>query len=243
MVVFGALAMVLRILLYVLPLLWNCLAWIVLTLYDLCVYSVERVRMWRSHSVVPRNSNGASHIREAVIGIAVCGTVYLLFSHWISKTPSPSTQSAVTAPEKTTQKGHTEPSVGTHIKATRSHRVNVVPPATAGAKKDTEVSEAGPLPPRHPRPPPPPENDDLVDVRAIDATAAARIETYCVGATEQATSRQTELLVPMPTRRSGCLEALGPSKGISVPYVRNSGNVHVAPFPTELCSRRSVRTL
>jgi hypothetical protein len=181
-VAFGALAIALRILLFVLPLLWNCLAWIVLTLYDLCVYGVERVKMWRSHSAPPENSNGASHVRDAVIGIAVCGSVYLLFSHWISRAPS----TATPAPEKTVQKGLTQPNVAAPIKATHPRRINPTPPATARAKQQTGASEPGPLPPR---PVPAPQNDDLVDVRATDAGAAARIETYCAGATAQATSR------------------------------------------------------
>jgi len=190
-VTLGALAIALRIFLFVLPLLWNCLVWVVLTLYDLCVYGVERVKMRRSHSAPPGNSNGVSHVRDAVIGIAVCGSVYLLFSHWFSQAPSTATPSAATAPEKTVQKGLTQPNVAVPIKATHPRRINPTHPATAKAKKQTSANEPGPLPSR---PVPPPENDDVVDVRATDAAAAARIEMYCVGATAQATSRQTEIV-------------------------------------------------
>jgi hypothetical protein len=107
----GVLAIVLRILLYVLPVLWNCLVWIVLTVYDLCVYGVERVRVWRSHSAPAGNSNGGSHVRDGVIGIAVCGAVYLLFSHWLSPAPSTATPPGTPAPEKVAQKGLSESKV------------------------------------------------------------------------------------------------------------------------------------
>lgn len=163
----------------------------ILTFYDLCVYGVERVKMWRSNSAPPPNSNGASHVRDAVIGIVVCGTVYLGFSHWISRAPSTATPSAATVPEKTVQKRRKESHVAAPIKAPHPRRINPTAPATAKANKQTTASEPDPLPST---PVPPPQNDDLVDVRARDAAAAARIETYCAGATAQATSRQEEIL-------------------------------------------------
>lgn len=44
-------ALALRILAYLLPLLWQCLQWVVLTLYDFFVYGVQQFRRWRAHSV------------------------------------------------------------------------------------------------------------------------------------------------------------------------------------------------
>ena len=191
MLVAGAFVVALRILVYVLPLLWKCLAWIAVTLYELGVRGVERAKIWRSQSVVsPRSSKGSSHIRDALIGLAVCATVYFAFSHWILKAPSATSASvAVTTPKETIRK---EARAATPIKSARHHKINASSPVAAGTKKETGQSEVGALAP--PNPTPPPENDDLVDVGAADAAAAARIDTYCTGATVQATSRQAEIL-------------------------------------------------
>ncbi|WP_457806095.1 DUF4236 domain-containing protein [Stenotrophomonas maltophilia] len=40
---FVVLAAMVKVLLYLLPLLWQCLAWVVLTVYDLCRYGIQRV--------------------------------------------------------------------------------------------------------------------------------------------------------------------------------------------------------
>ena len=197
MLVAGAFVVALRILLYVLPLLWKCLAWIAVTLYDLGVRGGERGKMWRSRSrsrsqsvVSPRSSKGSSHIRDALIGVAVCATVYFVFSHWILKAPStPAPSVAVITPNETIRK---EPRAAEPIKSAHHRKINASPPVAAGAKKETGQSEVGALTP--PSPIPPPKNDDLVDVRAADAAAATRIDTYCTDATAQATSRRAEIL-------------------------------------------------
>jgi hypothetical protein len=44
----GIAMVVLRILAYLLPLLWQCLQWIVLTIYDFCVYGMQQFRQWRA---------------------------------------------------------------------------------------------------------------------------------------------------------------------------------------------------
>lgn len=41
-------AIAIKILAYLLPLVWQCLTWIALTIYDLCVYGVQQLRMWRA---------------------------------------------------------------------------------------------------------------------------------------------------------------------------------------------------
>lgn len=196
MVAFGTLAIALRIVLFVLPLLWNCLAWIVLTLYDLCVYGVGRLKMRRSHPAAPQNSalqnsNGTSHVRDAVIGITVCGAVYLLFSHLTSKAPSTPAESSATASRRNIPNARTQASVAAPTKTSHPRRINASPPAAARVKKITSAREADTLPAKSV---PPPQNDDLVDVRMTDPAAAARIDTYCAGATAQATSRQDEIL-------------------------------------------------
>ena len=188
----GAFAIALRILLYVLPLLWRCLTWIGVTLYDLCVHGVGQAKMWRPQSVVtPRNSSGSSHVRDTVIGIAVCGAVYFVFSHWILQAPSvPTPSTTIIAPKETIRK---ESHSGAPFKSTHRRKINATPAAITGAKKEAGESEAGAVP-APAKPISTTENDDLVDVRTTDAAAATRIETYCVGATAQATSRQAEIL-------------------------------------------------
>lgn len=47
-VCFMLLAAVVKALIYLLPLLWQCLAWVVLTVYDLCRYGVQRVAALRT---------------------------------------------------------------------------------------------------------------------------------------------------------------------------------------------------
>lgn len=191
-IAFGVLAVALRILLFVIPLLWSCLAWIALTLYDLCIYAVGRMKMPQSNpAVAPQIPNRSSHLRDTIIGVAVCGIVYLLFAHWTSKAQLTAGQPAAAASEKTIQSGHTEANASAPIKSTRPHRAKSTFPTTAKAKTQPSATEAGPVPPK---PLPPPQSDDLVDVRTADAAAAARIETYCAGATAQATSRRDEIL-------------------------------------------------
>lgn len=43
-----AVAVVVRVLIYLLPLLWQCMAWIVLTVYDLARYGKQRFQAWRA---------------------------------------------------------------------------------------------------------------------------------------------------------------------------------------------------
>lgn len=43
-------ALALRILAYLLPLLWQCLQWVVLTIYDFYVYGLQQFRRWRTQS-------------------------------------------------------------------------------------------------------------------------------------------------------------------------------------------------
>ncbi len=51
MMVVAIAEMALRILAFLLPLVWQCLQWIVLTIYDFCVYCIQQFRQWRAHSV------------------------------------------------------------------------------------------------------------------------------------------------------------------------------------------------
>lgn len=45
---FVALAAIVKVLLHLLPLLWQCLAWVVLTVHDLCRYGIQRVAALRT---------------------------------------------------------------------------------------------------------------------------------------------------------------------------------------------------
>lgn len=50
MAVVAIAAVVLRVLAYLLSLVWQCSRWVVLTIYDLCVYGIQQVRQWRASS-------------------------------------------------------------------------------------------------------------------------------------------------------------------------------------------------
>lgn len=45
----GIAAAALRVIGYLVPLLWQCLQWIALTAYDLCLYGLQKLRQWRAH--------------------------------------------------------------------------------------------------------------------------------------------------------------------------------------------------
>jgi hypothetical protein len=47
----AVLALVVRIIAYLIPLLWQCVRWVALTLYDLLLYGIQRFRQWRARSI------------------------------------------------------------------------------------------------------------------------------------------------------------------------------------------------
>ena len=47
---FAAAAFAIQLLIYILPLIWQCLVWIVLTVHDLAVYGIQRFKAWRGQS-------------------------------------------------------------------------------------------------------------------------------------------------------------------------------------------------
>jgi hypothetical protein len=47
----GVIAVALKILAYILPILWQCLRWVVLTIYDLCLYGAQKFKQWRTSSL------------------------------------------------------------------------------------------------------------------------------------------------------------------------------------------------
>ena len=187
MVALAVVAISIRILVYVAPLVWNCLKWILLTIYDLCAYGVEKVRIWRSSSVGSRYSTA----RDALIGTAVCGGVWLLFLYFRTTPDAPAPESSTATSKSDIQKKYPETAVAGSVKTTHPRKVNASHTVVSRAKRESSVSEAV-LPP--PGSAPLPVNDDLAEVRAVDTAAADRIKTYCESATAQATSRQTEIL-------------------------------------------------
>jgi hypothetical protein len=44
------LALSVWIIAYLIPLLWQCMRWVALTLYDLLVYGIQQFRQWRAGS-------------------------------------------------------------------------------------------------------------------------------------------------------------------------------------------------
>ena len=46
----AALVLVFQLLVILIPIIWQCIAWLVLTTYDLAVHCVQQFRDWRSHS-------------------------------------------------------------------------------------------------------------------------------------------------------------------------------------------------
>lgn len=50
MLVMALVAVVVQLLIYLVPLIWQCLAWLALTTYDLCVHGVQQFKAWRSSS-------------------------------------------------------------------------------------------------------------------------------------------------------------------------------------------------
>lgn len=44
------LALVVRVFAYLIPLFWQCVRWVALTLYDLLLYGIQRFRQWRARS-------------------------------------------------------------------------------------------------------------------------------------------------------------------------------------------------
>jgi hypothetical protein len=161
MLALAAIGILIKLLIYVLPLLWSCLKWLVMTLYDLCAYGIQRTRGLRPPGRTPRHSL----FRETLAGIAVCGTICLIFFLRTSNAPSltlPETASVSGPPKETSE-----------------------PPASARSN----VAH-----PRNLNPPSTPAYDDLARVRANNAAAADRIEAYCAGANEKTTSERGNTL-------------------------------------------------
>ena len=50
--VVGAIALAIQMLVVLVPIIWQCLTWLALTTYDLCVYAGQRFKDWRSRSNV-----------------------------------------------------------------------------------------------------------------------------------------------------------------------------------------------
>ena len=44
-------ALFVRVIAYLIPILWQCVRWVALTLYDLFVYCIQQLRQWRSRSI------------------------------------------------------------------------------------------------------------------------------------------------------------------------------------------------
>ena len=44
------LALVVRVFAYLIPVLWQCVRWVALTLYDLVLYGIQQFRQWRARS-------------------------------------------------------------------------------------------------------------------------------------------------------------------------------------------------
>ena len=188
MVALAVVAVSIRILVYVVPLIWNTLKWVLLTVYDLCAYGVEKVQIWRSSSVGSRYSIA----RDALIGAAVCGVVWLLFLYFrgTPDAPAPEPSTAATSNNDVPKK-YSETAVAGSVKTTHPRKVNTPHSIVSRAKQESSVNETIVPPPSSAQLP---VSDDLAEVRAVDTTAADRIKTYCESATAQATARQTEIL-------------------------------------------------
>lgn len=170
MLALAVVAILIKLLAYVVPLIWHCLQWIVLTIYDLCVYGVQKMEAWRSGAAAPKYSI----VRDALIGAAVCGVVCILFLRRTSDAPAAA--APVAASESLTQK-ETADSRGVGIPQTavnKGSRGIAVSDAGVSPAKATSVQA----------------DDDLARVRAVDTSAAGRIETYCKGNNANATSRR-----------------------------------------------------
>src|SRR5688572_4363156 len=50
MAALAMLALIVRIIAYLIPVLWQCVRWVTLTLYDLFVYGIQQLRQWRARS-------------------------------------------------------------------------------------------------------------------------------------------------------------------------------------------------
>lgn len=48
--ILGIFALAVRILAFLIPLLWQCVRWVALTIYDLLVYGMQELRRWRARS-------------------------------------------------------------------------------------------------------------------------------------------------------------------------------------------------
>lgn len=113
MLALAAIGMFIKLLIYVLPLLWSWLKWIVMTLYDLCAYGIKRIRGLQTPSAAPRYSM----FRDTFIGTAVCGTICLVFFFRTSNAPSltlPATTPLSGTPKETSDQTVTGPTNITH---------------------------------------------------------------------------------------------------------------------------------
>ena len=50
MLVVAVVAVAVQLLIYLIPLIWQCLTWLVLTIYDFCIYGTQQFKAWRSRS-------------------------------------------------------------------------------------------------------------------------------------------------------------------------------------------------
>jgi hypothetical protein len=174
MLALAAVTVSIKLLAYLVPLIWNCLMWIVLTVYDLSAYGVKKMEAWRSGAAAPKYSI----VRDALIGAVVCGVVCIVFLRWTSNIPA--TAAPVVASGSLTQKDSAD-----------ARGVGTLQSASKGGSREGAMSEAGALPAKATSVQ---ADDDLAKVRAVDTSAAARIEAYCVANYGNDTSRHAAAL-------------------------------------------------
>jgi hypothetical protein len=63
-----------KVLVYALPIIWNCLKWVVLTIYDLCRYGFQQMNSRQSQGTPLRHPIA----RDVFIGAVFCGAISLL---------------------------------------------------------------------------------------------------------------------------------------------------------------------
>lgn len=110
-------AIAIKILIYALPIIWNCLRWLLLTIYDLCTYTFQQMKLRQTIA------------RDLLIGAVVCGAVSLLMIY-----PRPITVS--NAPPITASMPIEPPTAVQNNPIATPHRTKVAAPTAAEGYDD-----------------------------------------------------------------------------------------------------------
>jgi len=199
-----------RILLFVLPILFQIVSWVVLTIYDCVVQVIESVVAWRSGTAPAPTAL----LVQLLLGVSICTGIGFFFWQWAHAPPvnSGTAVAILTDTQKSPEFGgatptrpaakrvapskiHKLPKAGTetHEEATTEEVKDVEPEGTVVANEETKGVVA----------PSPsggavgtePTNDDLAIVRVVDSAGATKIGTYCDAASRGAVTDKERILV------------------------------------------------